>query len=81
MKRRGMHSFRSFFKPCFIPGTPSLSNQPNDGQLRAYLNAKERAEREQFDRNHSLKGFAMSMVSWVASRSPDITKETDASLN
>jgi hypothetical protein len=56
MKRRGMHSSRSFFKPCLTPSTSCLSSQLNDGQLRAYPYTKERAPRAHFDQN-SLKSF------------------------
>jgi hypothetical protein len=79
MKRRGMHSFRSFFKPCITPGTPSLSNRPNEGRSRAYPYVKERTEGPHFTQNHHLNNFYRDINSSVPTakeKAADVILET-----
>ena len=55
MKRRGMYSSSSFFKP-FTPTAPHSLNQLNNNDAsRAYLCDKGRIEYALFDRNNGRK--------------------------
>jgi len=54
MKRRGMYSYSSFFKP-FVPTEPYLLNRLNNDVSRAYLCDKGRIEYTLFDGNNGRK--------------------------
>jgi copper chaperone NosL len=57
MKKRGMYSSRTFFKPCFTPVAPHSLNRSDDGQLRAYPYGKGPFQYARADWNHSPKTF------------------------